>query len=190
MKRLFYLLVILLIAYFAMVLFLPYLNNYQQDGELTLPGLEKSVTVKRDKKGMAYIYAENLHDAIMAQGFVTSQDRLFQMQLTRLFAQGRISELAGHKARALDIRMRTIELHRIAKKQAAILNQKTRVFFQWYVDGINAFIKECPKDVHLEFKLAGITPEPWTVTDSLSVYTIWAFPLQPISIRKLLPRCS
>lgn len=77
-----------------MVPFLPYLNNYQQDGELTLPGLEKSVTVKRDEKRMAYIYAENLHDAIMAQGFVTSQDQLFQMQLTRLFAQGRICDLA------------------------------------------------------------------------------------------------
>jgi penicillin amidase len=87
MKRLFFLLVFLAIAYFAVPLFLPYLNDYQEDGELTLPGLEKSVTVKRDEKGMAYIYADNLHDAIMAQGFVAAQDRLFQMQLTRLFAQ-------------------------------------------------------------------------------------------------------
>ncbi len=88
-KRLLFLLIILVIAYFAVKLFLPYLNDYQQDGELTLPGLEKSVTVKRDKEGMAYIYAENVHDAIVAQGFVTAQDRLFQMQLTRLFAEGR-----------------------------------------------------------------------------------------------------
>ena len=156
MKRLLFLLIFLVIAYFAVPLFLPYLNDYQKDGELKLPGLEKSVTIKRDEKGMAYIYAENLHDAIMAQGFVTAQDRLFQMQLTRLFAQGRISELAGEKGRALDIRMRTIGLHNIAKKQAAVLNRETRDFFQWYVDGVNSFIKNCPKDVHLEFKLAGI----------------------------------
>ena len=174
-KRLLCLLVFLAVAYFALTLFLPRLNDYQKDGELKLPGLEKAVTVKRDEKGMAYIYAENLHDAIMAQGFVTAQDRLFQMQLTRLFAQGRISELAGEKAKALDTRMRTIGIHRAAKQQAGILNQETRDYFQWYVDGVNAFIKECPKDAHLEFKLAGIKPEPWTVTDSLSILYYMGF---------------
>jgi penicillin G amidase len=174
-KRLSYLLILFVIAYFSLVLFLPYLNHYQKDGELTLTGLEKSVIIKRDEKGMAYIYAENFHDAIMAQGFVTAQDRLFQMQLTRLFAQGRISELAGEKARDLDTRMRTIGLHRIAKKQSEMLNQKTRDYFQWYVDGLNGFIKNCPKDVHLEFKLAGIKPEPWTVTDSLSILYYMGF---------------
>jgi len=174
-KRLLWLLLFLAVAGVALVLLLPYSNDYQKDGELTLKGLKKRVTVKRDEKGMAYIYAENLHDAIMAQGFVTAQDRLFQMQLTRLFAQGRICELAGGKARALDIRMRTIGIHRIAKKQAAMLNRQTRDFFQWYVDGVNAFIKECPKDAHLEFKLAGIKPEPWTVTDSLSVLYYMGF---------------
>ena len=174
-KRLFFLLGLLLLAYITVPLFLPYLNDYQADGELSLPGLEKPVTVKRDEKGMAYIYAENLHDAMMAQGFVTAQDRLFQMQLTRLFAQGRISELAGEKAKGLDTRMRTIGLQRIAKRQAAILNRETRAYFQWYVDGINGFIKQCPKDVHLEFKIAGIKPELWTVTDSLSILYYMGF---------------
>ena len=168
-KRLSFLFVFLVISYFAAKLLLPYLNDYQQDGELALPGLQKSVTVKRDEKGMAYIYAENIHDAIMAQGFVTAQDRLFQMQLTRLFAQGRICELAGEKARDLDVRMRTIGLHRIAKKQAALLNRQTLDYFQWYVDGVNAFVKDCPKDAQLEFKLAGIRAETWTVADSLSI---------------------
>ncbi len=174
-KRLVILLVFLALIGVALALLLPYLNDYQKDGELTLPGLKKSVTVKRDEKGMAYIYAEDLHDAIMAQGFVTAQDRLFQMQLTRLFAQGRIAELAGEKARALDLRMRTIGLHRTAKQQAALLNPETRGYFQWYVDGVNAFIKECPKDVHLEFKLAGIKPEPWTIADSISILYYMGF---------------
>ena len=174
-KRLSFLFVFLVVAYFAVKLLLPYLNDYQQDGELALPGLQKSVTVKRDEKGMAYIYAENIHDAMMAQGFVTAQDRLFQMQLTRLFAEGRICELAGEKARDLDIRMRTIGLRRIAEKQAAVLNRETRDYFQWYVDGVNAFIKDCPKDAQLEFKLAGIKPETWTVADSLSILYYMGF---------------
>jgi len=174
-KRLLFLLIFLAIACVVIILILPHLNDYQKDGELTLKGLQKGVTVKRDEKGMAYIYAENLHDAMMAQGFVTAQDRLFQMQLTRLFAQGRICELVGEKAKKIDVQMRTIGLHRIAMKQAAVLNQETHNCFQWYVDGINAFIKQCPKDIHLEFTLAGIKPEPWTVTDSISILYYMGF---------------
>ena len=158
-------LLILIVAF----TFLPYFNDYQSEGKLLLTGLKKPITVKRDEKGMAFIYAENMHDAIMAQGFVTAQDRLFQMQLTRLFAQGRICELAGEKARHLDIRMRTIGLHRIAQKQAKMLDRETRDFFQNYVDGVNAFIEQCPGHLPLEFKLAGIKPEPWSVTDSLCI---------------------
>ncbi len=169
LKRFFWGGVILLIVIIAAAICLPYLNDYNKEGVLILPGLREQVTVKRDKKGMAYIYAGNLPDALMAQGFVTAQDRLFQMQLTRLLAQGRISELAGTKARSLDIRMRTIGIHRIAKKQARLLNGETRNFFQSYVDGVNAFINQYPGDVHLEFKLAGIKPEPWSVADSLCV---------------------
>jgi len=128
-KRLLILLMLLGIACVAIILILPYLNDYQKDGALTLKGLKKRVTVKRDEKGMAYIYAKNLHDAIMAQGFVTAQDRLFQMQLNRLFAEGRISELAGEKAKALDVRMRTIGLRRIAEKQAVMLDQGIKNYF-------------------------------------------------------------
>jgi penicillin amidase len=97
------------------------------------------------------------------------------MQLTRLLAQGRICELAGAKALPLDIRMRTIGLHRLAKKQAAMLGPEYRKFFQRYVEGVNAFIKYCPDDLPLEFKLAGIKAEPWTVADSLSVLYYMGF---------------
>ena len=175
LKRLLWGGLFLLIVIVAFAFCLPYLNDYQSEGKLPLTGLKKPVTVKRDEKGMAFIYAENMHDAIMAQGFVTAQDRLFQMQLTRLLAQGRICELAGEKARNLDIRMRTIGLHRIAQKQAKILNKETRDYFQIYVDGVNAFIEQCPGDIPLEFKLAGIKPEIWSVTDSLCILYYMAY---------------
>jgi penicillin amidase len=86
-----------------------FLNRFQKEGNLHLSGLKEPVTVLRDNKGMAYIYAQNKYDALMAQGFVTAQDRLFQMELTKLFATGRISELAGEKGKAIDIRMRRRE---------------------------------------------------------------------------------
>ncbi len=152
------------------------LNNYTKDGNLSLPGLKAPVTVHRDEKGMAYIYARNMEDLILAQGFVTAQDRLFQMELTRLYASGRIGEVAGEKARELDVRMRTLGFYRNAKKHTAVLNNETRTFLQKYVDGVNAFIATRAKNIHLEFKLAGIKPSSWDIVDSLSIfyYMGWA----------------
>ena len=127
-KRLLGLILILLVGVIiaAVVIINPFgsspLNTYTKEGSLSLPGLEAPVTVHRDEKGMAFIYAQNLGDLFLAQGFVTAQDRLFQMELTKLFASGRISELAGEKARQLDLRMRTLGFLRNAHKQAALLN--------------------------------------------------------------------
>lgn len=175
-KRLLGLVLILLVAatIAAVVIINPFgaspLNNYTQEGNLSLPGLTAPVRVHRDEKGMAYIYAQNLDDLYLAQGFVTAQDRLFQMELTRLFASGRISELAGEKAKKLDLRMRTLGFHRHAEKHAALLNAQTRNFMQKYVDGVNAFIETRPQNIHLEFKLAGLKASPWDITDSLTIF--------------------
>nr|WP_320191839.1 penicillin acylase family protein [uncultured Desulfobacter sp.] len=163
--------VIALLVVCCVILFLvlSQLNDYQDDGQLNLVGLNSPVTVIRDDSGIAYIHAENIGDLLFAQGFVTAQDRLFQMQTTRMYYEGRMSELAGAKARDLDVRMRTIGISRMANKQARILNPALRKQFQHYVDGINAFIKKCPDDLALEFSLAGIKPDLWQVEDCLGV---------------------
>jgi penicillin amidase len=147
-----------------------FLNSFQTEGTLVLPGLKARVTVHRDEKGMAYIYAQDMHDAVMAQGFVTAQDRLFQMELIRLVAEGRICEMAGEEARPLAVRMKTIGFLRNAKKHAGLLEPETRAFFQSYIDGVNAFMRLRPRELPLEFKLAGIKPTPWSIEDSLAVF--------------------
>ena len=145
------------------------LNKYTKKGNLALPGLKTPVTVHRDEKGMAFIYAQNKEDLFMTQGFVTAQDRLFQMELTKLFASGRLAERAGEKARDLDIKMRTLGFHRNARKHVELLDDKTLVLLRKYVDGVNAFIETQPQNIHLEFKLAGIKPSPWSSADSLTI---------------------
>ena len=151
------------------------LNDYRQQGELALSGLAAPVTVLRDEKGMAYISAAQAGDAFMAQGFVAAQDRLFQMELNRRFAAGRISEFAGQMAVKLDTRMRTLGLYRNARRHAGMLDGDTRAFFQRYADGVNAYIHTRQESLPLEFKLAGIEPEPWTVADSLAVLYLMAW---------------
>lgn len=151
------------------LLMLPGIDDYTTSGKLPLQGLEDEVRIVRDEKGMAYIYASSREDALRAQGFVTAQDRLFQMELSRLMSQGRISELAGEQARELDIRMRTLGFYRAAKKHASLLSPESKTFFQSYVDGINQFIRNYPEDHQLAFSLAGLEVRPWTVEDSLAV---------------------
>ena len=167
-----------LLCFFPVVMFFTgcaFLNTYQTDGTLSLKGLSRPVTVVRDEKGMAYIRAGSVMDAAMAQGFVTAQDRFFQMALTRLVASGRICELVGESGKALDVRMRTIGIRRIAEKHARLLDEETRAYLQAYADGVNRFLRDCPDELHLEFKLAGIVPEPWSIEDTLAVlyYMSW-----------------
>ena len=145
------------------------LNSFKKEGNINISGLKATVEVIRDEKGMAYIHAANEDDLFWAQGFVTAQDRLFQMELTRLFVSGRISELMGQAGRESDIRMRTIGFVRHAKRHEAILNAETRRFLQSYLDGVNAYIAR-GKEIPLEFKLSGLKPQPWTIADSLALH--------------------
>ncbi len=169
MKKLAWLLVIVLIVglgawYWASTS----LNRYRTDGEVSLSGLDARVRVVRDGKGMPYIHADNLNDALMALGYVTAQDRLFQMHLTRLLARGRISEIAGERAVPLDTLMRTLGFARAAERHLAILDEKDRGFLEAYAAGVNRYIED-GEGRALEFTLAGVDPEPWTATDSLAI---------------------
>jgi penicillin amidase len=160
---------IVLIVLIAGIYYLSIANLYQTDGKATLKGLSSVARVIRDEKGMPYIYASNLSDLIKVQGYVTAQDRLFQMHLTRLFAEGRLTELAGGIAKELDVRMRTIGLYRNAVKHAKILDRENREMLQAFADGVNQFIAANRDELQLEFKLAGVQPEPWKIEDSLAI---------------------
>jgi penicillin amidase len=150
-------------------------NRYQTRGRLVLEGLRQPVKVVRDEKGMPYIYAANLEDAYRAMGFVAAQDRLFQMELTRRVAAGRIAEVAGPEALPLDRRMRTIGIYRHARRHAAMLDKDSAHYVQAYLDGVNCFVRTRKDDYHLEFALSGIKPEPWEVADAFAImyYMSW-----------------
>jgi len=152
------------------------MNDYQKTGSVVLTGLKAPVTILRDEKGMGYIRADQMDDAIMAQGFITAQDRLFQMELNRRMATGQISEVLGENGKESDIKMRTLGFYRHAKKHARFLDQQSQRFIQRYIDGVNAYIGAHSKEHPLEFKLMGIQPRPWNISDSLAImyYMGWA----------------
>src|SRR5262245_62763424 len=67
----------------------------QIDGTVRVPGLRADVKVLRDSWGVPHIYAESTDDLFFTQGYVMAQDRLWQMDIWRRAAEGRMSEIVG-----------------------------------------------------------------------------------------------
>ena len=83
-------------------------------GSEQVPGLYNTVRIRRDRWGVAHIYASNQHDLFFAQGFVAAQDRLFQMELWKRSGQGRLAEVLGPGAVQRDINARLLRYREIA----------------------------------------------------------------------------
>ena len=137
-----------------------------RDGEHQIKGLDSPVTVTSDRFGIPTITASTRRDAAMALGYVTAQDRLFQMDLLRRRAAGRLSEVVGEIAIGTDRRQRVIGFNRIVQATVANLPDEHLTILAAYADGVNAFIRQMDT-APFEFLLLGYQPEPWTVEDSL-----------------------
>jgi len=160
---------ILLAAATSASAFVGSLRGPKVDGELALPGLTAKVRVLRDEHGIPYIFAANTPDLIRAQGFVTAQDRLFQMEGYRAIATGRLAESVGEAGLASDRQIRLLGLRRNAERHAKLLSPEARDFLLWYAEGMNAYISGHADDHPVELKLAGFTPRPWTLEDMVTV---------------------
>ncbi len=143
----------------------------QLSGTLRLKGLSGRVEVCRDGLGIPYVRAENEADAFFAQGFVTAQDRLWHMEYDRLRGGGRWAEAVGDSALEQDKLMRRFRLTASAKADYAVMDSHTRMVFEAYAAGVNAFI-EGPGPRPAEYAIAGIEPEPWQPWHSLVVYKV------------------
>ncbi len=139
----------------------------QHSGNLSVAGLTAPVTVVRDARGVAQIYAENEHDLFFAQGYVTAQDRLWQIYFNKMFISGRLSEFAGNKTLDSDRRTRIWGLERIAKESYPKLDPETQTILKDYADGINAYVDTHRNNLPLEFAITGLQIEPYTPVDGL-----------------------
>jgi penicillin amidase len=130
-------------------------------GELKIEGLHAPVEVFRDAWGVPHIYAQDHHDLFFAQGFVQAQDRLFQMEINRRLASGRLSEIIGPEAVPVDRFLRTFGIMRASRAEYPTYVQADKEILQAFSDGITAFIKSDIDRLPIEFRLMGFKPEPW-----------------------------
>jgi penicillin amidase len=139
------------------------------DGNVRLQGLQGKVEVLRDAHGVPHIRATSLGDLMFAQGYVTAQDRLWQMDLTRRIAQGRLSELFGSRTLHSDIENRTLGMKQAAERGVKELDPEEQKLLLDYAQGVNAFISAHQNRLAIEFLLLRYDPEPWLESDSLEV---------------------
>lgn len=137
-----------------------------RDGQVALPGLAAPVAIALDDHGIPRIAAGSEADAWTALGWLHARDRMFQMELMRRGAQGRLAELTGAPALRLDRFMRLLGLVRRAETDWPQLPPEVRAALEAYARGVNAWIAARGRLAAPEFILLG-APEPWQPTDSL-----------------------
>ncbi len=140
----------------------------QRSGTLHLP-VAQPVAVSFDSIGVPHIRAASFEDALFVQGYVTAQDRLFQMDLLRRLNAGELAEVFGPLAVEADRDARRLRLRRIAENAYGTLAPADRAAFAAYSRGVNAFLSTHLDNLPVEFRLAGYQPRPWSVIDSLLI---------------------
>ena len=146
------------------------------EGEFPTAGLATAVEILRDRYGVPHIFAQSERDAHFALGYVHAQDRLWQLEMNRRIASGRLAEVVGAGGIETDRVMRTLGVRRAAEANLAHLDADTRAALDAYTAGVNAFLATRPV-LPPEFLLLGVKPEPWTAVDSIAWSKMMAWDL-------------
>lgn len=135
-------------------------------GEITAP-ISARATVSRDARGVPHITAATIEDAIFLQGFVTAQDRLWQMDALRRLAAGELAEVVGKQALETDEESRRLRLGRIAEEAEQTMPAADRATLAAYARGVNYFLETHRGRLPIEFTLLNYQPRPWSKRDSV-----------------------
>jgi penicillin G amidase len=141
----------------------------QLDGSVVVPGLHNQVTVERDNWGVPHIRATSVEDLAEAQGYVTAQDRLWQMDLLRRASRGQLSEVLGPATLKIDKDFRLLTFSRAADRDYAMIKPEVRKVMEGYARGVNLYIQQHLTRLPVEFTLLNYKPQPWQPTDSLVI---------------------
>jgi penicillin G amidase len=141
----------------------------QLDGTIQVPGLASKVDVRRDGRGVPHLRAQSLEALVFAQGYVTAQDRLWQMDLSRRLAFGQLAEIFGESLVPRDVENRTLGFRQAAERAVEEMDPDTKRLIAAYTGGVNAFIQSHKDSLPIEFALLRYQPRPWEPADSFGV---------------------
>lgn len=139
------------------------------DGIISMPELGHGASVKFDDRCVPYVEAGSELDAYRVQGYITAQDRLFQMDIMRRTACGELSEVFGSQSLPHDKLIRTIGVARAAALEQKKLPSEVAAMLEAYTQGVNAYILGGRDRLAPEFLVLGYKPKLWTVKDTLAI---------------------
>lgn len=145
------------------------------EGRERVPGLSGAVTVVFDSLAVPHVIARNQDDLFTAIGYLHARERMWEMDLLRHAAAGRLSELFGAQTIAADRAMREREMLRIARARVAAASPESQRVLAAYARGVNAWIARHNRV--LEFRLLGHEPEPWLPEHSIAIGVLQAWEL-------------
>ncbi|MEG0849201.1 MAG: penicillin acylase family protein [Flavobacterium sp.] len=145
------------------------------EGELQLKNLQKETTVYFDEYGVPHIYADSEEDAMTALGYVHAQERLWQMELLRRIAPGRLSEIFGTVTLKNDKFFAGIGIEEASAKAISKLDKNSASYklTQAYLDGINQYLEEGTTPI--EFTLVGVKKQKFTINDVYNIFGYMSF---------------
>jgi penicillin amidase len=159
---------ILLLAAVVVIYWVAWRPLPQTSGTVAVP-IGRRATAGRDRRGVPHIRADALEDALFVQGYVTAQDRLWQMDGLRRLAGGNLAEIIGPAGLESDREARTLRLRRIAEAAYVTFPSADRAALAAYARGVNSFIETHAGRYPLEFRLLNYDPAPWSAIDSVLI---------------------
>ena len=161
-----------------------YIRNIKISGladyskNIKIEGLTDEVTVYRDEYGVPHIYAKNENDLYLVTGYLSAQDRLWQMDLLRRVTQGRLSEIFGEDLVDVDVTLRKLQISNTSKELKTKLDKEVTVPLDYFSKGVNQYIADHKDNLPFEFKVLGYEPEAWTPIHSLNMVGFMAWNLE------------
>lgn len=143
-----------------------------------LPGLSGPVTVLWDSLAVPHVIAASDSDLFAVLGYLHARDRLFQMDLLRHTAEGRLSEVFGARTVETDVALREREMRAIALRRLASTSAASRAAGAAYARGVNAWIAAAGGRLPPEFRMLRHEPEPWAPVHSIEIGVLEAWDLR------------
>ncbi|MCY0147387.1 penicillin acylase family protein [Hoeflea sp. G2-23] len=141
------------------------------NGTLAIAEIGGEVTITRDKNGVPHIKAPTRADVAAGLGFVHAQERLWQMEVSRMAGKGRLSEMFGDATVGTDIWLRTMAIDEAAEASLGVMDPETMAMLEGYARGVNAWMAREPRAFSSrlppEYLILGYEPEPWAPVDTL-----------------------
>jgi len=146
-------------------------------GREALPVLSSDADVLWDSLGVPHISAASDRDAFAVLGYLHARDRLWQMELLRRSAEGRLAEVLGSSALSADRYLRSLDIPRIAAASLAQVPPRSRAILDAYVSGVNRWVTAHTRPLPPEFLLLRFVPEPWRAEQAFEVARLMSWDL-------------